>query len=1051
MKKPVPKMRRMTLPVLMCCLPLQSLLAAAAPANASIEMIRPAAAISGRVVDEQGVGIPGVTVLVKGTSTGTQTDVDGRYSLEVPADATLIFSFVGYKTQEAVVGGRSSIEVRLATDAQGLGEVVVVGYLAQDRQNITSAVSNLDMREATKTPVPTVTQALQGRVAGVQVQGSGGPGDAPVVVIRGAGSAGSSTSSPLYVIDGLWTDNIRDLNPNDIESLNILKDASSTAVYGSRGANGVVQITTKRGKAGQPTIGVNAYAGVDNLYKRYNLTNASQWADRAVQAYANAGLDPLNSGQNSLAGAVKGPGGKFDPNVDTDWQKEFFRTGRTEDYNLSFSGGSTGEKSASNYLISGEYFHQQGIVKGPDFERYSLRLNSGLTKGRFRFQENAQLTHINRTLLNGLPFIDVLQYLPSIPVYDPANAGGFGTGSTTQNTFATNPVGAQSLLNRHQSDNRLAGNFTVDYSIFDFLTYRLNLAIDGHTYTNADAQQAGILRQNTPINTSSLSESLGYDVFLMAENTLNFTKTFGDHHVNALVGYSEQDTKAHNISAQTQGFTSTPQYYFQLSAGQKAGVITGTETEYTKRSYFSQLTYDYKNRYLASASFRRDGSSRFAPQNRYGNFGAASVGYRVSEEDFFKNALPMVSNLKLRASYGVLGNDVLFGVYDGSYLPTPVVGQSVNYVLGTNQNFINGATQIILSSPDIQWEERRTKDVGLDLGFLNNRLTVSADYYIAETRKALAPVTVPVYLGNFGPVYQNAGNLENRGFELALGYHENRNAFTYGVDFNLTTLKNKVTQLPNMGQTIPDAQGITSTTAEQPVGAFFLIPFDGIFQSKDEVNAYKSADGKVIQPYASAGDVRYQDTNGDGIIDSKDRIFVGSPFPKLQMGLNLNAAYKGIDVSVFFQAVTGNKIYNNAKYSLERYDGPNNYEVDVQPWTSQNSSTTTPRLLQGGGAGDLGLAAASNSLYNSTRWLENGDYLRLKNVQIGYTFPKTLLAWAPSLGSVRVYATGRNVVTWTKYSGFDPEITGTGYFSRGVDNSAYPNVRTFIGGVQVTF
>ncbi|WP_460610261.1 SusC/RagA family TonB-linked outer membrane protein [Hymenobacter terrigena] len=1051
MKKPVPKMRRMTLPVLMCCLPLQPLLAVA-PASSSIEVMQPAAPISGRVLDEKGAGLPGVTVLVKGTSTGTQTDADGRFSLDAPADATLVFSFVGYKTQEAAVGGRSSIDVRLATDTQGLSEVVVVGYLAQDRQNVTSAVSTLDVKEATKAPVATATQALQGRVAGVQVQSSGGPGDTPVITIRGIGTLGNAASGPLYVIDGLWTDNIRDLNPNDIETLNVLKDASSTAIYGSRGANGVVQITTKKGKAGAPSIGVNAYAGVDNVYKRYKLTNASEWADRAVQAYANAGIDPLNAGQNSLAGAVKGPGGAFNPNVDTDWQKEFFRTGRVEDYNVNFSGGTASGRDASNFLVSADYFHQQGVVKGPDFERYSLRLNSGLTRGRFRFQENAQLTHLNTTLLNGFPFIDVLLMLPSIPVYDPKNLGGFGVGSTTLNTFATNPIGAQSLLNRTQNDNRLAGNVGVDFSIFDFLTYRLNAAIDGHMYGNADAQQLGIIRQNTQINTSSLSEFQGYDVFLLAENTLNFTKTFGDNHVNALVGYSEQRYRQHNTTVQRQGFTSVPQYYFELDAGATSGISGGSTVENSKRSFFSQVTYDYKNRYLISGSFRRDGSSKFAPADRWGNFGAGSLGWRVSEEDFFKDALPIVSNLKLRASYGVNGNDGLGGAYGGNYLTAPIINQNVNYVDG-NGNIVNGSAQITLSSPGLQWEERYTKNAGLDLGLLSNRLTLSADYYVSETRKALAPVVVPVYLGNFGgAVYQNAGNLENRGFELAVGYHENRNAFTYGADFTLTTIHNEITKVPTEGQAFVDGIGLTRSVVGQPVGEFYLIPFDGIFQSADEVKNYKNAAGKVIQPYASAGDVRYKDTNGDGVIDTKDRIFAGSPIPKLQMGLNLTAAYKGIDVSVFLQAVTGNKVFNRGRAALEYYNGPNNYEADVLPWTPQNPSTTTPRLLQGGSPDPaLAQAASSNAMFNTTRWLEDGSYLRLKNVQIGYTFPKTLTSHVPSLGSVRVYVTGRNVVTFTKYKGFDPEFTGTEFYGRGIDDGAYPNVRTFTGGLQVNF
>lgn len=654
-------------------------------------------------------------------------------------------------------------------------------------------------------------------------------------------------------------------------------------------------------------------------------------------------------------------------------------------------------------------------------------------------------------LLNGAPFIDVLTIIPSIPVYDPANEGGFGTGSTRLNTFATNPVGAQQLLRRTQSDNRLAGNFSVDYNIFDFLTYRLNAAIDGHTYSNADAQQAGILRQNTRINTSSLSEFLGYDVFLMAENTLNFNKAIGDHHINALVGYSEQRYKQHNVNAQTQNFTSTPQYYFQLSAGATTGVVGGTTIENSKQSFFTQATYDYKNRYLLSVSGRRDGSSKFLPVDRWGNFSALSLGYRLSEEEFFKNAVPAVNSLKLRASYGLNGNDGLLGPYGGNYLPTPFVNQNVNYVNGTGQ-IVNGSAQVTLSSPGLQWEERYTKDAGIDLAVLDNRLTLSADYYISETRKALAPVQVPTYLGNFGgDVFQNAGNIENRGFELALGYHETKAAFTYGADFTLTTLKNRITAVPTQGQTFGGGEGVTRSQLGTSLGEFYLIQFAGIFQSADEVNAYRNAAGTVIQPYASAGDVRYVDVNGDGRIDNADRVFAGKSLPSLQMGLNLNAAYKGFDLSIFLQSVSGNKIYNQTKLALESYNGPGNYERDVQPWSPTNPSTTTPRPLQGGGLGNLGLAAASNAMFNTTRWLEDGSYLRVKNVQLGYTIPTSLTSRVPSLGSVRVYVTGTNLLTFTKYSGFDPETPGTGFYSRGVDNNSYPNVRTVVGGVQVNF
>ncbi|MBC6607648.1 TonB-dependent receptor [Hymenobacter sp. BT188] len=1057
MKKPVPKMSRLAIPALLCCLPFQPYTAAAASYSeylaSSLTVQTPDVTISGRITDENGEGLPGVNVVVKGTTNGTQTGADGSFTLTAPDNGTLVISYVGYTPQEIAIGGRTTINVGLAPDAKALSEVVVVGYLTEDRQNVSSSVSSLDVKEANKAPVATATQALQGRLPGVQVTGSGGPGAAPIVNIRGIGTLGNAGSGPLYVIDGLWTDNIRDLNPNDIESLTVLKDASSTAVYGSRGANGVVQITTKKGKAGAPAISFNGYMGVDQISKTYNLTNASEWADRAVIAYQNAGLDPLNNGQNSLAGAVKGPGGAFDPNTDTDWQEEFFQTGRLEDYNLSFSGGSSGEKSTTNFLISGEYFHQEGIVKGPDFQRYSLRLNSGFTRGRLRLQENVQLTHLDVTLLNGAPFIDVLTMLPSIPVYDPANEGGFGTGSTRLNTFATNPIGAQALLNRTQSDNRLAGNISAEYSFFDFLTYRLNVAMDGHTYSNADAQQSGILRQNTRINTSSLNEFLGYDLFLLGENTLNFNKRLGDHTVNALVGVSEQSLRAHNVQAGGQGYTQAGgQYFFELSAAPKVGVVQGTSFKNTKRSFFAQATYDYKNRYLLSISGRRDGSSRFTEDNRWGNFGAASVGWRISEEEFFKTTLPQVNNLKLRASYGANGNDAVAGAAGGSYLTQAIVGQNVNYVIGTGQNIVNGQAQLALPSPDIRWEERYTKNIGLDLGAWDDRITLSTDYYISQTRNALAPVQVLTYLGHFGAtLFQNAGDIENRGFELALGYHENKSAFTYGADFTLTTVKNEVTALPVVGQVLEGGELLTRSQVGRSLGEFYLIPFDGIFQSADEVANYRNSAGTIIQPYASAGDVRYKDTNDDGVINNGDAVYSGKSIPNLLMGLNLNIGFKGFDLSVFFNSVSGNKIFNQARVDLENYAGPNNYNADVEPWSPENPSTTSPRLLQGGGLGNLGRAASMNSLRNTTRWLEDGAYTRLRNIQLGYTLPTSVTSKVPSLGSVRVYITGRNVFTLTDYTGFDPEISGTGFYSRGVDISSYPNVRSFTGGVQVNF
>ncbi|TGE29173.1 SusC/RagA family TonB-linked outer membrane protein [Hymenobacter metallicola] len=1048
MKKPVPKMTRITLPALLCCLPLQAALAevAAPPSSASCFPRAVALAdvsVSGKVVDSKGEGLPGVTVLVKGTSTGTSTNADGTFLLIAPAGSTLSFSYVGYIRKEVTVTeATTTLNVALAEDVNALSEVVVVGYLQQDRQNVTSAVSSVDTREAAKAPVPTLSQAIQGRVAGVQVLGSGAPGAVPNIAIRGIGSVNAG-SQPLYVIDGLWTDNIRDLSPNDIETATVLKDASSTAVYGSRGANGVILITTKRGQAGEPKISFNGYTGVESIYKRYELTNHSEWADRATTAYLNAGLDP----RVEMPGAVKGTPAYSDA-IDTDWQKEFFRDGKVQDYNLSFSGGSSSGKNATNFLISGGYFNQEGIVKGPKFERYSVRLNSGLTRGRLKVGQSLLVTHINTTLLNEAPFIDVLTELPGIPVYNPANVGGFGYGSANLFNYSVNPIGAQEILNRTQKNNRLQGSANADFAFTDFLSYRLNMGLEVHDYNDKDFRKNGFIRlgESSNPNNTFLFENRGTAMTTLIENTLNFNKRFGEHGISAVIGYSEQTFNANNATARNTLFLSQPQYFPVLSAGTAPnGTVSGVEDEYNKRSYFSQLNYDFKNRYLLTASFRRDGSSRFARSNQYGNFGAGSVGWRISEEDFFKNALPLVSNLKLRASYGVNGNDNL----PGSYLYQATINQNVSYPLGATQTFVNGAIQLGLESQNIRWESRYTSNVGFDLALLEDRVTLSADYYTSTTKNALVNPRLPDYLGTAASIspFTNLGEIQNRGFEFALGYHENRSAFTYGADLTLTTLKNEVLKLSELQPNVVGPFGVTRTQVGQPIGRLYLVEMLGIFQSQEEIDNYKNAAGKVIQPLAKPGDVKYKDLNGDGQISADtDREFVGNPFPTLQFGLNLTAGYKGFDLSVFLQGVTGNEIYNNTRAVLDQLNGVNNYRRDLSPWTPQNPSTTTPRLVQGGG-----LEAVNNNNPFTTRWVEDGSYLRLRNVQLGYTFPKSLTSKVPSLGSVRVYVTGRNVFTVTKYIGFDPETPGLGVYGPGIDSSSYPNVRAFTGGVQVNF
>jgi TonB-linked SusC/RagA family outer membrane protein len=1033
MNKLLPSSGRLLLPVLACCLPLAVATAAPVAVPRSYTASHPTAPITGRVTDAKGEGLPGVTVRVKNGTQGTTTDVNGNFSLDAPASATLIISSIGYATQEIAINNQTTLNVQLANDAQQLTETVVVGYLTQERQNVTGAVATLSATDVRRAPVASTAEAIQGRIPGVQVTNSGAPGQGPVVIIRGLGSLGGSNSGPLYVVDGLWIEPTssagRDINPADIESVQVLKDAASLAPYGNSGANGVIIITTRKGRNGKAAINFSASGGIQNLVKRLDLANAAQWAAVNNQAYNNAGLPRQPYAANLPAG------------IDTDWQKEFFKQGSVQDYNLGFSGG--GENS--NYSISGGYFKQNGTVVGPKFERFTMRINSGFNRGRLRVGENLQLVRANQTYVNGTPFVDVLRMLPVIPVYDPTTPGGFGIGNNNAITFGTNPIALQDLLNNTSTNNRILGNIFGEVQIFDFLRYRLNLGLEYHGYHDMQKRKYGIWRRNDATTPSNFGDDQGNEVFGQAENTLTFDKSFGEHNLTAVAGYSRQRRSSEFTRGVNFGYGTGPTYYWALDAGSQTPQAIGSSWVQGKESFFGQVTYDYDRRFLVTGAFRRDGSSQFVPDRRWGNFGAGSVGWRISKEKFMEN-VTAINDLKLRASYGSLGNQYVSGAYGGSYIYQGALNTNANYVLGTSQVIQNGAIQTTLAS-DIRWEERRTQNYGFDLALLENRFSLSADYYISRTTNALVQPLLPGAIPNSGALpFQNLGLLENRGFEFKAGYADDRKAFKYSATANLTTLTNKVLNLnagslegspSNLIAGGPGSQ--TRSEVGYEIGSFYLYQFDGIYQTGDK-----------IPTGLQAGDVRYKDNNNDGIIDDKDRVHVGRVFPKIQYGLNLTASYGGLDLAVFFQGVQGNDVFNESKYWLERTDDNNNHRADFSPWTPQNPSTTTPRaIIAGGPNGDM--APGNNDRYASTRWLESGSYLRLKNVQLGYSLPKDLLERSKYINSLRIFLTGQNVFTVTKYSGYDPETVGQGPLARGVDTGSYPNLRTFTLGLQAGF
>ncbi|MCB2378276.1 TonB-dependent receptor [Hymenobacter sp. BT635] len=1049
MKDTLLKISRLAACVAFCGLLLAAVAAPAAPAPllvpaASLALAPVATPVSGRVLDEKGQPMPGVTVLEKGTTNGATTDADGRYTLTVADNATLTFSFVGYLSQDVPVSGRSEVNVALAVDAKQLSEVVVVGYLTQNRQDVTGSVASVSAQEVRRAPVASVGEAIQGRLPGVQVNNSGQPGQAPNINIRGLGTIASG-SGPLYVIDGLWVQSQggqRDFNPADVESVQVLKDAAALAPYGASGANGVIIITTKKGKSGDTSVNFSVNGGVQNLVRRLDLMNAQQWAAINNQAYDNAGLARQPFAVNIPAG------------VDTDWQEEFFQQGSIQDYNLGFSGGGPN----SNFNVAGGYFKQTGTVRGPEFERYSVRVNTGFNRGRFRFGENAMLSRTNQTRLNvipfyGSPFYNVVQMLPVIRVYDPATPGGFGIGNGNASTFGLNPIASQELLNDTGTSNRLQGNVYGEVSIFDFLRYRLNLATEFHAFHDQQKRQYGIWRQNDITQLSNFGENQGNELFGMAEHTLTFDKSFGNHNLTVVGGYSQQRFQQDFTRGVNFGYGTGPTYFWELSAGTTTPQAIGTSYVWGKQSFFGQATYDYDQRYLLTAAYRRDGSSRFEAGRRWGNFGAASVGWRVSREGFFEG-ITAISDLKLRASYGRLGNDLLGGLFGGNYNSQGFLNTNANYVLGGVIQ--NGAIQTSYASTGIQWESRNTTNVGFDAGFLDNRLTLSADYYVSRTLGALVNPNLPLTLGNAGDnPYRNLGELENTGFEVVLGYNDNRNTFRYGATTNLTTLRNEVLDLGTSGAEGSGApnffnggpRDITRTEVGYEVGSFYLYQFDGIYQTGES----------NIPAGLAPGDVRYKDIDNNGVINEKDRAHVGRVFPKLQYGLNLTLGYGGFDLTAFVQGVQGNDVMNLSRFLTDNTADNSNYRADFSPWTPTNPSTSTPRAIKSGGPQN-GDAAGNNARFNSTRWLEDGSYLRLKNVQLGYSLPKPWLERTKYVASLRVFATGQNLFTVTDYTGYDPETVGSGVFNtlgnnlaRGVDEGSYPNLRSFTLGLQAGF
>ncbi len=980
--------------------------------------------------------LPGVTVRVKGKDIGTVTDADGRYSVKADKGSTLIFSTIGMKQIERAVTSGAPINVAMEEDNIALDQVVVIGYGTVKKSHLSGAVSSVSAKELNGQVASNAATALQGKIPGVSVASSSGdPNGTMTVNVRGISSL--SNNNPLYVIDGSFGD-IGMVDPNDISSIEVLKDAAAAAIYGSRAAGGVVLITTKSGRKDMPTkLDVNFFTGSSQTPKTLKVFNGEEYS-RFARYYRLAG-----DGYGSENGATPFIG------EGTDWQDVMLRTAMTYKANATISGGS---KNGS-YSSSVSYLNKEGILRNTDHESYNIRLKSDYSFLNNRLTIGESMI-VNLTKGSGYihqdTMFDIFQFPSVVPVYDSTNSGGWGTSNDIN---LPNPLAEMTVNDERTETTRIFLNAYLQAEIIKGLKYKLNVGIrKEHTkyrkYT--DAYDLGTFGKN---DKPDLEEKSSTWESWVLENTLNYDRTFNKHNLSLLAGYSAQKDKSHSLYGKN---SDMPQFIETMPGNVDPSNLKASSSlnELALVSLFGRVMYSYDDRYLFSASIRRDGSSRFKKGHQYGAFPSASIGWNINREKFFKPLENIFDQLKLRFSYGKLGNQEMT-----SYYPTQsVVSDGMNYVSNNSPWFGSMPYVQAISPANLTWENTETYNIGLDVSLLNGQLTFTADAYIKNTNDVLLPIPSTASTGISGNSIQNAGQVRNKGFEFAVNYRGSiKEKFTYYIGANIAADKNEVTKITLGGQNLmisgysahgAGGRGINMFAEGHAMSYFNLIETDGLFRSAEEIANYKNKDGELIQPGAQVGDVRYKDWNGDGKINTDDQHDVGSPFPDFTFGIRLGGEWNNFDFNLFFDGMVGNKIYNYPRYRLEsgNFNG-NMSTVLANSWRPDNQNTDIPRFSKTDGA--------DNKWAYSDRWLEDGSYMRLKTLDIGYTLPKSLTKKV-KLENVRIYTSMENLFTLTKYSGYTPDlgessVAGVSYnvFSRGIDQGRYPLPRTISFGIQV--
>ena len=992
--------------------------------------------ITGTVTDANSEPLVGVNVLVKGTTTGAITDIDGNFSVSGKKGSTLVFSYIGMLTQEVVYKG-TALRVVMKDDSKALEEVVVIGYQTVKKSDLTGAVAVVDTKEMKKSAAGTLVSQMQGLATGINVRSSGRAGEDASIEIRGVGSL--SNNSPLWVIDGMITDPGVDFNPADAESIQILKDASAAAIYGSRAANGVIIVTTKKGTKGPMKVNVSVKETLE-WSPKFDLMNAAEYIKYNDIAYNEAikdGIATVNSTQKHSQ-------------YDTNWQDEVLKTALVQDYNVSLSGGG----DSGSYFVSAGYYNNDGVSYGNTFDRYSFRVNTQGKKGWFSFGENLAYSLTNTDPNQTNTYNDFLRMMPTIPIYDENNPGGYGYGDAAKyNTFGVNPI-AREDLEYHFRQNRLNGSLWLEFKPFEFLSYKFNGGIDLYFYENSWFRGEGNWTQNQEHRDPESQKARDNTYNMLIEHTLNFNKDFGKHHVDAVVGTTYQHHEWEGLWASRLNFpmTGNGDYFTVLNAGQSNQQNSNSISENAMISYLGRANYVYDDKYYLTATFRRDGTSRLAKENRWGNFPSFSGAWRISKEEFFD--VPWINDLKIRGNWGRLGNS---SIGDWDYIGT--INQSIVTVFGGA--IVPGSTQVKLVNAGLVWETKETVNVGFDASFLNQRLTVSAEYYNSKTSDVLAETPIAISTGNQGgSPWKNAASLRNKGFEFTFGWKDQISGFKYSALLNVTTMDNEVLSLGRDGseRNFIDS-GQARTEPGRSLAEFYLRKTDGIFRTQEEIDNYVTKGNHVPGPNEDKvpagtpimiegkrpqlGDVKYLDLNDDGQITDIDRDYCGSPWAKMQMSLVLNAEWKNFDFSMMWNGQFGNKIYNVSRWQGRLFADNSNYirfEKGEEPY-QVNPNSNTPRIIYG----DF------RNSRDADRFLENGSYFRMKNISIGYNFKQK---WLTNLGveKLRLFATGSNLITITGYSGLDPDFKGANsVWNSGTDSFAYPNTRSVMFGLDLTF